>query len=214
MEIKRSKKTLIWSIIIGVLTVISMITFAFSLLITINGWGIEIENAVYFKETDTIYNYVDGTTNIESITVTIVNTTNKEFIDYEIRLAKHIVNEHNNDSTYPTGSSSTKIVTIKPKETLQITFDEFNWTWTKEEIQNEYLDLEYKIEEATVDHPDVYSQIHNGKDFKGGLQTFYIIGSVFAGVGLLIFSIVEIILLVNLFNHNKKLIKTMIKNKR
>lgn len=214
MKTKRSKGFLIAAIIVGVLTLLSIAGFSFSLFVALTGYGIKIENAVYFKETDTIYTYVEDTTNIESITVTIVNTTNKEFIDYEIRLAKHIVNEYNNDNTYPTGSSSTKTITIKPKETIQVRFDKFNSTWTKEEIENEYLDLEYKFEDATVDHPDIYNTIYNGKDFNGRVETAYIVGSVISGVEMLTCIIAEVIILVKYFKPNKKLIKTMVKDKQ
>ena len=81
MKTKKSKGLLISAIIVGILTILGVVGVAGSLFIALNGYGIKIEDSVYFKQSDLIVNYSQtNPEQIESYTVKIVNTTNKEFI--------------------------------------------------------------------------------------------------------------------------------------
>ena len=115
IKTKRSKGLLIASIIVGILTIIGIFGFSFSLFATLTGLGIEITDAVYVKQSDLVIQYSqENPEEIESYIVKIINTTNKEFIDYEVRLTLYIVNGSLNH--YPHGSTATKVISIKPKE--------------------------------------------------------------------------------------------------
>lgn len=214
METKKSKKVLIWAIIVGVLTIIGIFGFGFSLFITLTGFGIEITDAVYFKQSDLVIQYSqEDPDRIESYSVKIVNTTNKEFVDYEVRLTLYIVN--GNIDHYPHASTPTKIISIKPKEEKIIVFDDVGYltTISLDGFDGESLELEYKIEKASSNHSAIYDQFYNGNEFKGGLEKVQIIGSIISGAELLICIIAETILLIKLIKPNKKLIKTMINQK-
>ena len=212
---KKSKGLLIASIVVGVLTVISVFGFSFSLFAALTSFGIDITDAVYVKQSDLVINYSQNNPNeIESYEVKIVNTTNKEFIDYEVRLTLYIVNGSQNH--YPHGSTATKIISIKPKEEKTIVFDDVGYLTTidLDGYYGESLELEYQTEKATSDHSAFYDQFDNGKDFNGGIDKVYTIGCIISGMELLACFIVEIVLIIKYSKSGKKLIQTMIKDKQ
>ena len=57
MKVKKSKGLLISAIIVGILTILGVVGVAGTLFIALNGYGIKIEDSVYFKQSDLIVNY-------------------------------------------------------------------------------------------------------------------------------------------------------------
>lgn len=184
------------------------------MFVTFTGYGIEITDAVYVKQSDLVIHYSQNNPNeIESYEVKIVNTTNKEFVDYEVRLTLYIIN--GSIDHYPHVSTPTQVITIKPKEEKVIVFDNVGGLTSidLEGFYGESLELEYLSEKATSINSAYYNQFDNGKDFNAGIQTAYIIGCVLVGVKLAVCLIIETILLIKLFKPSKKLIKSMVKEK-
>ena len=215
MKVKKSKGLLISAIIVGILTILGVVGVAGTLFIALNGYGIKIEDSVYFKQSDLIVNYSQTNPDqIESYTVKIVNTTNKEFIDYEVRLTLYIINGMIEESHYPHASTPTQIVSIKPKEEKVITLNAGFLTGIDlEGYTGESLELEYQAKKEEFNSPSYFNQIKNGKDFVGGVQQAQYILCGLAGFELLVCLIVEIILIVKYNKSGKKLIKEMISKK-
>jgi hypothetical protein len=204
---------LVASILVGILTLVGALGFGFSLLVTLTGYGIKIEDAVYFKQSDLVVTYSQENSEIiESYTVKIVNTTNKEFVDYKVRLTLFIVNGEIDH--YPHASTSTQIISVKPNEEKVITLDAgFLTAIDLEGYIGESLELEYESEKATSQNSARYNQLSNGKDFNSGVEQVYIIICCLVGFELLVCLIVEIILIVKYNKSGKKLIRTMIEKK-
>jgi len=215
MKIKKSKGLLISAIIVGILTMLSAAGFAMILFAAITGFGIKIEDAVYFKQSDLVVNYSQANPDvIESYTVKIVNTTSKDFMDYEVRLTLYIINAPNKDAHYPHASTPTQIISINAKEEKLITLDAgFLTAIDLDGYTSESLELEYKAKKEELNSPSSFSRIKNGKDFVEGVEQGYYIICGLAGFELLVCLIVEIILVVKYNKSGKKLIKEMISKK-
>lgn len=215
MKVKKSKGLLISAIIVGILAILGVVGVAGTLFIALNGYGIKIEDSVYFKQSDLVVNYSQtNPEQIESYTVKLVNTTNKKFIDYEVRLTLYIINASNKDNHYPHASTSTQIISIKPKEEKTITLDAgFLTVIDLNGYDSESLELEYKAKKEELNSPSYFNQIKNGKDFVGGVEQAQYILCGLAGFELLVCLIVEIILIVKYNKSGKKLIKEMLSKK-
>ena len=210
---KRKNCLLIASMIVGFLMVIGMFVFGYSLFCLIQGYGLEITEAVYFKESDLIINYSEENPDkIESYTVKIINTSNKEFVDYQIRLTLYIVNGQINH--YPHASTETKMISIGAKEEKTIILDAGYLTMIDLiNFDGESLELEYLDQKSTASTPDHYNQFYNGKTFTNGVNEVILSICIIAGLELLACLIIEPVLIVKYVKSDRKLIKTMINKK-
>ena len=213
MKAKKSKGLLVASILVGILTFVGVVALGFSLFAVLTGYGIKIEDAVYFKQSDLVINYSqDDPNKIESYTVKLINTTNKEFLDYEMCLTLYIIN--GDIDHYPHASTGSKIISINPKEEKTVTFDAgFLTSISLDGYIGESLELEYKLERESVDKPADYEQIYNGKDFIKGVDEARIIVCGLIGFEFLFCLALEIMLIVKYNKSGKKLIHTLIEKK-
>ena len=200
---KKSRLVLIIALLfVGVMSLVGGITDIYYLT---TSSLMEMHDGVYLDASETLFNgdkkSLEKGESITSVTVTLVNTSNKDFNDKKVRLMYYndyhsSVSSGNSDFTYPEGYSLyNQIIDVKAKETVQITFSEFRNTWFYDD--NLRVAFEYVWQQGVdLNYSAAWWQLDDGNEFESHHDTFFIIGAVAALTSFIACSTISVLLIV------------------
>ena len=185
---KKNKISMIVLAIISLFSLCGIIINAYSL--STNNM-IEMHDGVYLDASETVFNgdkksLEEGET-ITSVTVTLVNVSNKSFNDKRVRLMYYndyhsSVSSGNSDFTYPEGYSLyNKIIDVKADGKTTITFTEFRNIW----FYNDQFRVafEYNFQKGNdLESASVWWQLDDESEFENTFNTTFTIGLISTSV--------------------------------
>lgn len=170
---------------------------------------LEMHNGVYLDSSEIRFNgdkeALEKGEVITSVTVTLINESNKEFKDKRVRLMYYndehsSVSPGNTDFTYPEGYSLyNKIIDVKADGKTVVTFTEFRNTWF---YNDEFrVAFEYQFQEGVnLDSSAAWWQLDNGNEFQNYYDITFTLGVIISSIAFVVCNGVATIIIVK----NKK----------
>ncbi len=151
--------------ILIIFIVFSLIGVGSSVFLMKSNMFLDLENAVYVNEEETELDCsLETGAPISSVKIKLVNISNKDFVDYKVRLMYY--NDFSpNQGSYPEGYSLYKTISIKANETKFIEFNEFRNVWHYNE--NFRISFEYEKEkdpQGNTSDTSYWQALNNGKE--------------------------------------------------
>ena len=185
----KKNKTLI--IVLAIISILSLCGIVYNTYCLSTSDMIEMHEGVYLDASETLFNgdkkSLEKGEAITSVTVTLVNDSNKAFNDKRVRLMYYndyhsTVSSGNSDFTYPEGYSLyNKIVDVKADGKTTITFTEFRNVWF---YNDEFrVAFEYNFQKTEdLDSPSAWWQLDDENEFKNYFNTTFIICLISASI--------------------------------
>ena len=200
---KKSKLILLVALLVA--SFMSLSGCVFNIYNLTTNYMMEMHDAVYLDASETLFNGDKKTLakgeSITSVTVTLVNTSNKSFDDKKVRLMYYndyhsSVSAGNTEFTYPEGYSLyNTIVDIGAKETITVTFTEFRNVWYYNDTFR--VAFEYKWQDGIdLNSSAAWWQLDDGGEFKSHYNSFFLVGAISAFVTFTACTTIAIILII------------------
>lgn len=188
------KKNKVVIIVLVIISLLSLAGIAFNAYCLGTNDMIEMHEGVYLDASETLFNgdkksLEEGET-ITSVTVTLVNDSNKDFNDKRVRLMYYndyhsSVSSGNSDFTYPEGYSLyNKIIDVKADGKTTVTFTEFRNVWFYNDEFRVAFEYNFrKVED--LDSAASWWQLDDENEFENYFNRTFIVCLISASIALI-----------------------------
>lgn len=172
-----SLKKKILVIVFSFFTLFSLMETAFVSYLASTHYMLQFHEAAYMHASETVFNdgkfSLEENESINSVKITIVNESNKDFLDLEVRAMYYndyhsSISYGNSDFTYPEGYSLYKKIDVMANETKVVEFTEFRNVWhykSKFRVAFEYV-YNQNVGSEYEDSALMWYQLDYGNEFK------------------------------------------------
>ena len=200
-----STKNKIITIILFVLSLFSLCGIIANSYSLATDYMIEMHDGVYLDTSEIKFNgdklTLEKGEAITSVTVTLVNDSNKDFNDKRVRLMYYndnhsSVSPGSTDFTYPEGYSLyNKIIDVKADGKTTLTFTEFRNTWFYNDEFRVAFEYQYR-EGYDLDSTISWWQLDDGNEFKNYHDLTFSLGLIAASISFVICTTAGIIIII------------------